>query len=157
MAALPYINNQNISGARCSFSLGGQIVAFARSVSWSYAIEYQENRVLNNLRVESHTPTSYRCTISFSMFRIPKQTLATLGFFPQTGPTPSAQIANVLSLQPLTAVIVDNISGVAIATFTGVKIAGGSFTLDAGGNVLATEVDCVAIACFDESELAPAA
>lgn len=49
------------------------------------------------------------------------------------------------------------ITGVAIATFTGEKIAGGSFTLDAGGNVLATEVDCVAIAVFDESELAPAA
>ena len=157
MAALPYINNNNISGARCAFVLNGQVVSLSRAVSWSFAIEYQENRVLNNLRVESHTPTSYRCTLSFSMFRIPKQSLATLGFFPQTGATSSDQIANVLSIPALTAVIVDNISGVAIATFTGVKIAGGSFTLDAGGNVLATEVDAVAISHFDESELAPAA
>lgn len=157
MPALPYVNNQNITGARCSLVLNGQVVALARSVSWSYAIEYQENRTLNNLRVESHAPTSYRCTISFSMFRVPKQTLATLGFFPQTGATPSAQIANVLSIAPLTAVIVDNVTGTAIATFTGVKIAGGSFTLDAGGNVLATEVDAVCVAMFDESEIAPAA
>ncbi len=157
MAALPYVNNNNISGARCSFILDGQVVALSRSVSWSYALEYQEVRVLNDLRVSAHTPTSYRCTISFSMFRVPKQTLATLGFFPKTGATSSEQISNVLSLPSLTAVIVDNITGVAIATFTGVKIAGGSFTLDAGGNVLATEVDCVAICMYDESELAPAA
>lgn len=157
MAAQPYINNQNITSARCTLVLGGQVVALARSVSWSFAIDYAENRVLNSLRTESYSPVSYRCSLSFSMFRVPKQTLSTLGLFPKTGATASDQIANALSIPELTAVIVDNVTGVAIATFTGVKISGGSFSLDAGGNVLGTQVDCVTIACFDEAEIAPAA
>lgn len=152
--ALDYINNDNISGARCTFVLDGQVVAYARSVSWSFAIEYTENRVLNRLSVESFSPVSYRTTLSFSMFRIPKQSLTTLGFFPKTGSTTSDQVTNALTIAPLTAVIVDNASGVAIGTFTGVKISSGSFSLDSGGSVLGTQVDCVATLYYDESELA---
>lgn len=154
--ALDYINNDNISGARCTFVLDGQVVAYARSVSWSFAIEYSENRVLNMLAPESHSPVSYRATLSFSMFRVPKQSLVTLGFFPKTGSTSSDQVANALSIKPLTAVIVDNASGVAIGTFTGVKISSGSFALDAGGSVLGTQVDAVCELYYDESELAAA-
>lgn len=155
--AVANVNNNNITGARCVFVLGGQVVAYCRSVSWSFQYEYSELRVLNNLAVEDHVPVSYRASLSFSQFRIPKQTLTTMGFFPKTGATPNEQLESVLTIPPLTAVIVDGISGSAIATFVGVKIAGGSFSLDAGGNILGNEVDAVVKRIYDESETAPAA
>lgn len=154
MAIVANPNNLNVTGARTSFVVNGQVIGYARSVSGSFAIEYQENRVLNNLRVESHSPTAYRCALSFSMFRIPKQTITTMGFFPQTGNTASDQISNVLQLPALTAVICDQVTGNALYTAVGVKIASGSFSIDAGGSVTATDVDCVAIAIFDEAEVA---
>lgn len=154
--ALQTVNNNNITGARCVFLINGQVVALARSVSYSFSYDYSEVRVLNNLRVFDHVPVSYRASVSFGMFRVPKQSLTTMGFYPQTGATASDQLTNVLTIPALTCVVVDTVSGAAIATITGVKIAGGSFTLDAGGNILASDVDCVCLAIYDESEIAPA-
>lgn len=155
--ALQNVNNNNITGARCVFLIDGQVMALARSVSWAYSYEYSEVRCLNSLRIVDHVPVSYRASVSFGMFRVPKQSLMTMGFFPQTGATSSEQLANVLTLPTLTCVVVDSVSGAAIATIVGVKIAGGSFTLDAGGNVLATEIDCVCRVIYEEAEIAPAA
>lgn len=155
--ALQNVNNNNITGARCLFMISGQVMALGNSISWSHQIEYSEIRTLNNLRVVDHVPVTYRATVSFGMFRVPKQTLTTMGFFPQTGATNNEQLANVLTLPTLTVVVVDTVSGAAIATITGVKISGGSFTLDAGGGILATNVDAVAQAVFEESEISPAA
>lgn len=156
MALVANPNNLNITGARCAFVLNGQVVAYARSVSGSFAVEYAENRVLNNMRVESFSPVAYRCSLSFSMFRIPKQTVTALGFFPQTGNTPSDQIANVLSLPEMTAVITDQVTGTALYTAIGVRISENSFAIDAGGSVVGNEVNCVCRAIYDESELAAA-
>jgi hypothetical protein len=150
-------NNLNITGARVSLVIGGQVIGYARSCSMSYAIDYQENRVLNSLRVESHSPVSYRCTLSFSMFRIPKQTVTTLGFFPKTGNTVSDQLANVLTIPEMTAVITDQVTGTALYTAIGVRIASNSVAFDAGGSVVGTEVDCVCRAIYSEDELSPAA
>ena len=155
--ALQNVNNNNITGARCLFMINGQVMGLATSISWSFEYSYSELRVLNDLSAIDHVPVSYRATVSFGMFRVPKQTLTSMGFFPQAGATSSDQIANVLTLPTLTCVVVDAVSGAAIATIVGVKISGGSFTLDAGGNVLATNVDAVCRKIYDESEIAPAA
>lgn len=155
--ALQNVNNNNITGARTLFMINGQVIGIGSSISWSFSYEYSEIRTLNSLRVVDHVPVTYRATVSFGMFRMPKKTLTTMGFFPQTGATNSEQLANVLTLPSMTVVVVDTVSGVAIATITGVKIAGGSYTLDAGGGILATNIDAVCQAIFEEDEIAPAA
>ena len=157
MAIVQNPNNNNITGARASLVLNGVPVAWARGVSWSTSIEYSEIRTLDSLRVVAYAPVSSRTTLSFSSFRIPKGSLTAMGLYPQTGATSSDQLTNVLTLPDLTAVIVDGVTGTAIATFIGVKIAGASFSLDAGGSILASEVDCVVRSVYDESETAPAA
>lgn len=155
MAIVQNPNNNNITGARASLVLAGVPVGWARSVAWSTSVEYSEIRTLDSLRVVAYAPVSSRTTLSFSSLRIPGKSLAAMGLYPKTGATSSEQLANVLTLPDLTAVIVDSVTGTAIATFLGVKISGASFSLDAGGSILAEEVDCVVVACFDESETAP--
>jgi hypothetical protein len=141
------------TGARCTFSLNGQVIAYARSVAISEQIDYQPIEVLDLLRVKEFIPTAYRVTLTASMFRIVGQTLKSMNFFPKTGQNGTQQLINVLNVGDLVATLEDSVSGAVLATVQGVKIASHSFSIDSRG-IVSEDVDFVCTSVTSEDEAA---
>lgn len=141
------------TGARCVFSINGKVVAYARSVAISEAIDYNPIETLNDIRVREFCPVSYRVTLSCEVVRLIGTTLKSMGFFAATAQAASTQLVNILNTGDLVATVEDSVTGTVLATVNGVKIASHSWSVDARGMIMES-VEFVAISLSEESDAA---
>lgn len=142
------------TGARARFKLNGVVVGYARSVNGRERIVYEPAKVLGNIEVEEHVPTSVEVEFSASMFRIVGETLKSAGWMPANGANTEEHLANILTASdnPLTATIEDIKTGKIVMTVEQVKISDLSWQIDAQG-LVGRDTQFVAIRMKDESEI----
>jgi len=142
-----------LTGARARFSIQGIKVGYARTVTVSEEIEYQPVEVLDNIEVEEYAPTAYRVTMTCAMFRIIKETLKTLGWFPLVGAKTEEHLSNILLSGEMSATLeatMSDGSSKIIATIEQVKVQSHNWTIDARG-IVGEDVTFNAIRVRDES------
>lgn len=144
--------NRLFTGARARLLIDGVKVGYARNVSGSEEIQYQEAEVLDNIQVEEHVPVGYRVSLQCSYFRIVGETLKSRGWFPNLGANAEEHLKNILTNGDLTATIEDSQTGKIVATYEQVKIASRNFSIDARG-IVGEDCSFVCIRSKDESEV----
>lgn len=140
------------SGARARLLINGRKVGYARNCNGREEIQYDPVEVMDNIEVEEHVPVRYRVSFSMSRVRIVKETLKSLGYYPQLGANPSEHLSNILTSGVLTVTIEDNKTGAIIMTLEQARAQSKGFSIDATGMV-SEDVDFVAIRARDESEV----
>jgi len=142
-----------ITGARCRFSVNGQVIGYARNVSGGETVQYEAIDVLDNIETEEHVPVGYSVSLTASMFRIVGNSLKSAGLFPPTGKDPEEHLRNVLLLSGIMkATIEDTKTGKVIHEYSNVKVSSYNWQVDARG-VMGNDIDFVGIRALDESEL----
>ena len=141
------------TGARALFSIKGNVVGYAKSVSLGEGITFHPLKVLGNIEVEEHVPVSYEVTFSASMFRMVGSSLKSLGLFPSVGGNVGEHLENILNSGEMVATLEDKKTRTLIAVVEQVKIASHNYTVEAE-TVVGTDVEFVAVRTRDESELA---
>jgi len=144
-----------LSGARARLMIDGIPIGWATNVSVSESISYEEVRVLDNIQVQEHVPTSYAVGLSASRIRIVGKTLKSQGFFPKLGQNADEHLENILAFslgKGLTIQIEDSQTGANIATYEQAKVTDHNFTVTAVG-IVGQDMNFVAIRAKDESEV----
>lgn len=141
-----------LTGARARFLLNGVKVGYARNVSASEEIGYEDITVLDNIEVEEFAPISYTVTFTAAKFRIIGETVKSLGWFPSTGKSTSDHLENILTTGDLVATLEDSKTGKVWATVEQVKVRSHNWAVDARG-VVGEDVTFAAIRIKDESEV----
>ena len=141
-----------LTGARARFSINGVRVGYATNVRVSEAIAYEEISEIDNIEVAEFAPTSYRVTLSASMFRIVGETLKSLGWFPTNGADSAEHLENILINGDLTATVEDSKTGKSFATLENVKISNHEWSIDARG-IVGEDATFLCKKVADESEL----
>lgn len=143
-----------ITGARCRFSINGQVIGYARNVSGGETVQYEEVNTLDNIEVEEHVPVGYTANLSASMFRISGATLKSAGLFPSIGKNSEEHLINILLISGnMKATLEDTQTHKIIAEYSGVKITNHNWQVDARG-IMGNDVDFVCTRAYDESEIA---
>lgn len=144
---------KTITGARCRFSVNGQVIGYARNVSGGETIQYEALDVLDNIETEEHVPVGYSVTLTASMFRIVGSTLKSAGIFPPTGKDSEEHLRNVLLLSGIMkATLEDTKTGKILYEYSSVKVSSHNWQVDARG-IMGNDIDFVGIRALDESEL----
>ena len=143
-----YFNSDLIHGGRAHFYVttpeGREVdVAFGAGVTVGEDINYEEAQVLDELKVAEFIPTSYRVTLTATMFAFSNKSLKGMGIQPT--------YSNILTSGEMSARIHDSISNTDI-TVTGVKMKSRSLNL-ATGSLEAQNVEFVATMLFDSDEV----
>lgn len=141
-----------VTGARARLLINGIKIGWATNVSVSESITYEEVRVLDNIQVQEHVPTSYAVGLSASRIRIVGKTLKSQGFFPSVGQDPDEHLQNILTNGELSVTLEDNQTGQIIATYEQVKCSDHNFTVTSVG-IVGNDMNFVAIRSKDESEV----
>jgi hypothetical protein len=144
---------KTITGARCRFSVNGQVIGYARNVSGGETIQYEALDVLDNIETEEHVPVGYSVTLTASMFRIVGSTLKSAGIFPHVGENSEEHLRNVLLLSGIMkATLEDTKTGKILYEYSSVKVSSYNWQVDARG-IMGNDIDFVGIRALDESEL----
>lgn len=136
-----------LSGARARFTIDGVKVMYATNVSYSEEIQQDPVEVLDQLEVAEFVATAYRCTLSAQFVRVinnPIKNRDGVSIFPK--------LADIIGAPELVCTLEDNITGVILASVTGVKAQ--RYTANHGTKaIVLTDTEFVAIRVVDESEL----
>lgn len=135
--------SETFSGARALFTISNIPIGYSKSFSGSQAVNYDQRHVLGLLQVSENVPVSYAASCTATFFRVVGKDVHQQGISPT--------LENVLTAGDLMVAVTDNITNQNPYTFTGVRAADQSFSVDAGSLVNETQ-NFVAIRCFLESE-----
>lgn len=117
--------SQTLTGARVTFRINGQKVAFANGVTLNENIEQEPIDELDKIETTEFAPTAYRCDFSVEMFRVAGLSVKQLGIMPTLG--------NILDTGVLQAEIIDRITGNTIALLENVQLTSRNVNIPARG------------------------
>lgn len=141
-----------ITGARSRFSMKGKTIGYARNVTVTETLEYEDIDVLDNIETEEFVPISYKVTMSASMFRIIGATLKSEGLIPSNGADSRAHLTNILTSGAITATVEDTKTGKIYSELQNVVITSHNWAIDSRG-VVGEDMEAKAIRVSDESEI----
>lgn len=110
-----------IVGARAKFTLNGQLMAWAFGVSVSEEMPQEAIEVLDRYEPAEYAVTAYRVTMNARVFRIPSESLRTLGLWPLASTGSDALRQNILNFPEMNAEVQDSGTGVVIAALKRVR------------------------------------
>lgn len=152
------------SGARATFKIGGQKVAYASGCDGSEEVMYEPVDVLDNLEVQEYAPVGYRITFNCAIFRTVKGTKGArvpansadpgqgmygsakeMGIFPGV-----TRPEDILLKGAMHCTIEDRLTGKVLMDLMEVKCASNNWSITARG-IVGTNLTFNAIRSHDES------
>ena len=140
-----------LTGARVRFSLDGQLIGYARSISINEDIQRDPVETLDNIEVAEYVPIGYRVSFTASRVRLVGSTLKSMGLFPKAGANKDEHLLNILNNGSMVAQLDDVKTNRTIATLEQCDVSNQSFTYDAR-SISSHEMTFTAIRLRDESE-----
>lgn len=145
--------SQVLVGGRVKFVLNGQVIAWGFGVSWSEEMPQEAVDVLDRYEPAEYAVTGYRVTLNARIFRVPGESLRTLGLWPSGGEGPEALRTNILSFAEMDAQVEDSYTGTVVARFHRVKPQSRNVDISPRG-IVAKNVSFTAIYHMDEGDVA---
>lgn len=99
------LNSNVLVGARARFFLNGQPIAYAFGVSWSEDLSQEAVEVLDRYEPAEYAITGYRVSLSCRLFRVPGQSLKSLGLWPKGATTSDGLRENILNFGLMNATV----------------------------------------------------